>query len=354
MMDWSIFIGRLKHTELRLHWTYLILILWTVFSNVTTPGKEVNEFFWYTFFVLVVLSCSLVHEYCHIQLAEKYKLKYRKAMIYPTGGLLNFRRYGNDLAIINTALAGPLSNLGLGILMWIYLCLEQGSIGFWRFFSISDGNFIHAIFTVNIILFLINLIPAFPMDAGLILNTFIRKKLKRTYINTAGNLGQLLGILLVFSGMFFNQFTMLLGIIIFLGSQSQMGHLKKMAKLEKIDLRKFLTTNFGFIGPNSNIEVVKINLLERSENLFIVHKEGKYYGFTKEGFYGFYHRHDPNKLVGSLPLEQFYSISIQENLNEFYEDHKMDGIQHLIVEENGEVLGYVDLYEVLRSFYEQN
>ncbi|HBF86185.1 MAG TPA: hypothetical protein DDW54_00740 [Clostridiales bacterium] len=121
------------------------------------------------FSFLAVTLCALLHEAGHAIAAEKrgYKLKMITLMPYGAviSGDINGISYGDEIKVV---IAGPLVNLAL------YLA----TVASWWLFP-ETYPFTETAATANLGLFLVNLVPAYPLDGGRLLLCTLSRVLKR-------------------------------------------------------------------------------------------------------------------------------------------------------------------------------
>tara|TARA_B100000959_G_scaffold287183_1_gene369917 strand:- start:16568 stop:17443 length:876 start_codon:yes stop_codon:yes gene_type:complete len=124
------------------------------------PGAtpETNGNFLLTLGLLAVLGFSLLaHELAHALVAQRVGYRVVDIVIWPFGGMARMEGIANrPRAEAKVALAGPLVNL-------IFAALLIPFPG--KFFLYAGG--------INLILGLGNLIPAFPLDGGRVLRSFL-------------------------------------------------------------------------------------------------------------------------------------------------------------------------------------
>lgn len=127
-------------------------LLWFVIgiSVVTAHFKE----------MMMLLMIIFVHEMGHAVCAQYFKWRIKSIGLLPFGGNLETEEYGNkslkeDMLVV---LAGPIQHIWLiGISYILYL-----------FSAISYDSY-QTFFYMNIILFLFNLLPIWPLDGGRLL-----------------------------------------------------------------------------------------------------------------------------------------------------------------------------------------
>lgn len=116
--------------------------------------------------VISLFISIVVHEISHARTAKKlgYKTDYIFIDILHGGAMIDGSYTKNDKHSISIAFAGPLSNLILALLG--FLIAVVAGIGF----NISDDSlfilFIANFISINLLLFVMNLIPIYPLDGG--------------------------------------------------------------------------------------------------------------------------------------------------------------------------------------------
>lgn len=110
----------------------------------------------------MVLSI-LIHEIFHCIVARRYDLKIYEVEIFPFGGVA---RFGSVITVnpkeeILICAMGPLSNFLIMILFMAFRALY------------FDNYFINYIIKVNKIMFIINILPIFPLDGGKIIRAIL-------------------------------------------------------------------------------------------------------------------------------------------------------------------------------------
>lgn len=153
--------------SLRIHpatFLFLILLLITGYGSVLIP----------------YMISIIIHELSHATVAKKLGYCLDKIWILPYGASISFKEhFFNPEDEVKIAIAGPLSNVILLVLTvslwWIF------PPSYVHTYSFAISNFSIAAF---------NLLPAFPLDGGRVLNSILKTKLKAsvaTKISTALN-----------------------------------------------------------------------------------------------------------------------------------------------------------------------
>jgi stage IV sporulation protein FB len=172
-MRWSVKIGRLTGTEIRIHLSLLLLLLWLGIST-WHQGTPVD--------VLIVLAlvclsftCVLLHELGHVLMGLRFGITTPRIVLYPIGGVAWMKRIPREPRVeLLIALAGPMVNIFLAA---IGILVIRGTILIpLRETPASFEEFVAALIWINLALGAFNLIPAFPMDGGRILRALLAMK----------------------------------------------------------------------------------------------------------------------------------------------------------------------------------
>lgn len=70
-MKWSLSLGRISGIEVFVHWTFLILIGWILFSHINM-GHGWEQSLVGVLFILVLFACVLLHELGHALTGKRY------------------------------------------------------------------------------------------------------------------------------------------------------------------------------------------------------------------------------------------------------------------------------------------
>ncbi len=172
-MGWSFKLGKILGIDIKVHITFLLILVWGAFNYGGTAGP------WYGVLVtLLIFTIVLLHELGHSVAAMAYRIPVKDITLLPIGGVARLERMPEKpLQELVVAVAGPLVNLILMVLLLpvvmalMYaqqaslsprLLTEPGLLGISFFMLI-----------VNLSLLVFNLIPAFPLDGGRIFRALI-------------------------------------------------------------------------------------------------------------------------------------------------------------------------------------
>ncbi|MFN7984991.1 MAG: site-2 protease family protein [Vicinamibacterales bacterium] len=172
-MGWSYRIASFRGIELKLHATFLFVVLMVV-ANWGAAGATGLA---YGFGLMTLLfGCVALHEFGHALAARYFGLPVREIVLLPIGGVaLLGRPTRNAVQELVIAAAGPAVNVVIIALLAPLLWLIGEPVTMPGSLMRPDGAVpslaaaVHWLLGVNISLVLFNLLPAFPMDGGRIL-----------------------------------------------------------------------------------------------------------------------------------------------------------------------------------------
>src|SRR3954452_8998914 len=157
-MSWSINIGRIAGTAVRIHITFLLFLGWIFISSWYSGGPQAA---WTGLaFMVLLFACVLAHEFGHIFTARAFGVATPDVTLLPIGGVARLERIpekpSEELLV---ALAGPAVNVVIAIVLLLVL----GTMPAGGEPQDTDAGLLDRLLTANLFLAVFNLIPAFPM-----------------------------------------------------------------------------------------------------------------------------------------------------------------------------------------------
>jgi len=202
-VDGSLDIGRFAQAPMRIYPGFLVAAgVLTVSNWWLHPGFTGMALFVIDF--VVVFASVLVHELAHAVVAKRYAVTARRIDFHIFGAVVTFdtspRRAWQEFAIV---IAGPLSNLALAAVACALLVVVHGGLpelipqGPLRSDVIFEpriaGRALTFALYLNVGLFVVNMLPAFPLDGGKLLYMLIaRQRDGRTATVVVARLGLML------------------------------------------------------------------------------------------------------------------------------------------------------------------
>ncbi|REJ66374.1 MAG: site-2 protease family protein [Planctomycetota bacterium] len=282
-MKWSWRIARVAGVDIYLHWTFLLLIGWILFSYLMA-GADWLGVWTGVGFVLALFVCVVLHELGHAMAARVFGIPTRDITILPIGGVArldHIPEHSRQEFVI--AIAGPLVNVVIAAVLAV-LTLGLMGAGHLGYGALLTGRFLQNLMWANILLVLFNLIPAFPMDGGRMLRAGLATFLEySTATRIAAGVGQVLAILFAVGGLFVfnNPFLLFIALFVYLGAagEAQMAEVRSM--LRGIPVREAMMTRFQALSPSDSLQTAATELLAGMQQEFPVVEEGRLVGMLR-------------------------------------------------------------------------
>lgn len=321
-MKASLSLGSYFGIKIKVHWTFLFLILWIVFDELKRGGSTESILF-NIVFVIVVFICVIFHEMGHALTAKRFGIQTKKITLLPIGGMASMERLPEspkqELLVV---LAGPMVNIIIALLLFFIVPIQELiNLNFTETFesnmSLTLQNFLFYLFMVNVGLVIFNFIPAFPMDGGRILRAVLSIKIDRvkaTKIATA--IGQFVAVLFLFIGLLYNPFLIFIALFIFLGAFAENQMVQHLALLKGHTVEDAMIIKITTFKPEDSIDVVVNKIISGTENNFIVIKDHTINGIL-------YHQDilehcNKNVLVKDVMKTNFKVVKPTDELNKVY------------------------------------
>lgn len=226
-------------------------------------------------FVLVLFLCVVLHELGHALTARRFGIRTRSITLYPIGGVSRMERMpkepSRELAI---AVAGPVVNIVIAVLLLPVLILTSGWD--WQAAVALDAPFVAKLMSVNLLLAVFNLLPAFPMDGGRVLRAALtpwKGRLKAT--EAAGLVGRVVAVLFVAFGLLTaHVILVLIGVFVFFGAGQEAGAARLEASLEGKTVARAMVTRFRSLRPEERLGDLARSLASGFQHDFPVVEDG--------------------------------------------------------------------------------
>ncbi len=268
-MAWSIAIGTVRGTVIRLHITFLLFLLWIAAAHYAQGGWDAAAAG--VLFIALLFLYVLLHEFGHIFAARRYGVQTPDVVLLPIGGVARLERIPEEPAQeLVVALAGPAVNLAIAAVLYLALggLVPRGGL------ELADpgAGLLARLLSANLFLALFNLIPAFPMDGGRVLRAFLAHRLgyaRGTQI--AASVGQAaafaFGLLGLLGG---NPLLVFIALFVYLAAASE-AHAAQMRQVSRgLIVADAMITRFDGLAPDSRVEDAVQCLIRTTQHEFPV------------------------------------------------------------------------------------
>jgi len=268
-MGWSLKIGSVAGTAIRIHVTFLLFLAWIFGVYYFSGGLQaaVNGLV----FLVLLFLCVLLHEFGHIFTARAFGVSTPDVILLPIGGVSRLERIpekpSQEFLI---AIAGPAVNVVIAGLLIVVggANLQLDSLAS---LQTASGGLVERLAVVNLFLAAFNLIPAFPMDGGRVLRALLAIKLGYVQATEiAAMIGQGVAFLLGFLGLFGNPLLIFVAIFVYLAASSE-AHLVAIRAMSRgVPVTAAMMTQFATLTPDEHVDAAVETLLRTSQGEFPV------------------------------------------------------------------------------------
>jgi Zn-dependent protease/CBS domain-containing protein len=282
-MSWSINIGAIAGTAVRVHITFLLFLGWIFAASWMSGGPQAA---WAALvFMVLLFACVLAHEFGHIFTARSFGVATPDVTLLPIGGVARLERIPEEpYEELLIALAGPLVNVAIALLL-VVLAGARLDPGHLLAVESPNTSMVDRLAAVNLFLALFNMIPAFPMDGGRVLRAVLASRMgyvRATEI--AAVIGQGVAFALGFVGLLYNPILIFIAIFVYLAAASEAHMVAIRAMSRGVPVSAAMMTQFATLTPDAPVEQAVDTLLRTSQSEFpVIDAAGKPVGLLGRG-----------------------------------------------------------------------
>ena len=248
-MNTSFQIGKIMGIPIKLHITFLLIIpvMGYIFANNNSVSgfRDVEPVFLRYILgisvAILLFVCVLLHELGHSYVAKKHGTNIQGITLFLFGGVSSLEEIPRNPKVeFQMALAGPSVSLLIGsILIIFYELIKTGTS--------ADNPFLRLLWLmayINIVLFIFNLIPAFPMDGGRVLRAVLAGRMSyRKATSIAANVGKMFAIFMGIFGLVIpgGLWYILIAFFIYIGATEEDKSTQISITLEGLKIKDIMT-----------------------------------------------------------------------------------------------------------------
>jgi len=347
---WSLQIGRVAGIPLRLHFTFLLFLAYIGVQGQGPGGGGIQRLL----IVVAAFVCVMLHELGHSLVALKYGIPVKDITLYPIGGIARIEKRPTPKQEFWIALAGPAVNFVLAIIAW-------GALGFSvKLEDFQAGNgvvrpFIVMMLSINMTLFLFNLVPAFPMDGGRVLRALLAGSMSEERATTiAAGIGQLLAIAFAIYALLSphtNIVALFIALFVFIGAGQEAASYKQRGVIAGVKVREAMITDVRTLTVGATLKEAADVLLATSQHDFPVMVGDSIQGLlTRNGLLRGLSEEGPNAYVAGVMNRSYLSAQPDDDLSETLQRMQDESQAVLVVENTDRLLGMVTGENVAEFF----
>lgn len=354
-MGSSFKIGRIFGIDVKVHWTFFLLLAFFAFAGYQGSG-DVTGALVATVVILALFVCVLLHEFGHALVAQRLGLEVPDITLLPIGGVARLKslpeRPWDEVKI---AIAGPLVNVFLAPIFFL-IGLSLGAGPFEPANILQGGGSVGQVFSylglINVALVVFNMIPAFPMDGGRVLRGLLATRfgpVRATDI--AATVGQFFAAVFFFIGLFSNLLLALVAVFIFFGAAGEQQMVRQREMMRGLQVSDVMGTRrrTETVTPYHNFgQVLDAVIHGYQEDFPVVDEDGNLVGMiTRNEIMAGAHSPERFASVRDLMKTDFPTISPDADL--FADGHRLlqeSELRAIPVVENGDLVGMLTMDDI--------
>lgn len=355
-MKSSIQIGKIMGIPIKLHITFLLILpvfAWIFASNPPRFGFNDVEPVTYRILLassaaILLFACVLLHELGHSYVALKHGSNIQSITLFLFGGVSAMEEIPRTPRTeLKMAIAGPSVSLLIGVVLLIIYDIFQTESPFMRLIWLLGY--------INIILFIFNLIPAFPMDGGRVLRSWLAGRM--SYIKAtraAAGVGRMFaifmgifGLLTVSMGGFW---LILIAFFIYIGASEEERSTEVNVTLEGVKIKDIMSRDVMTVSPEMSVEEL-VNLMFVSKHMgFPVTENSTVIGMVTFTDIQKIPREERNNVkISQIMTKQIISLKEEEDAVNALKTMTLNNIGRIIITDQEKMVGIVSRTDLLRS-----
>ncbi len=362
MRSWSIPAGRIFGVDIRIDFSFFLLLAFVGFSQ-QAAGLSVNPWRGGAL-VAIVFGSVVLHELGHALMGRHSGVPPRAIVLLPIGGVTIFdetqpalpANWRRDARI---AAAGPAVNFLVAGVSAVVLSIADPQAHIWSYPYVTSSNLPHSVLWANMWLGLFNLLPAYPMDGGRVLRAIFSRSMEPVRATRrAISLGR--GFALAFllagawslgshnslgdAGWFF-----MIGVFLLLAAQMEERSAVFHSVLETVRLEDIMLTDFATLSPADTLEDALEKAVHSLQDDFPVIRSGDMVGVVSKQKILQALRSEGNGYVQSVMSRMFDMAPKSETLASAFRKLSARNLSILPVVEGQHLVGIVTLQNLMHS-----
>lgn len=256
MRSWSFPAGRLFGVEIRIHLTFVLLILYVLMTEAAagyvSPGRVLG-------LVGIAFLSVVLHELAHALAALHSGRAARSVVLLPIGGVTltdeTAHQQLKPTQEIRIAAIGPFVNLALAFLVGGIVTAVTPELNLMARPWVHSSNLLRSLVWINVFIGAVNLLPAYPLDGGRVLRALLLRSLDPIRATRrAVGVSQIFSMAFFLAGLWRDTWLVLIGFFLFVAAQLEERSAVFHAVLENVSLKEVMLTEFATLSPADTLE----------------------------------------------------------------------------------------------------
>jgi len=364
MRSWSIPVGRLFGIEIRIHLTFLFLLvfLW----STTAATQDATAVLRVLGLVGIIFGSVVLHELGHALVARGSGIPAKGIILLPIGGITildeahaipdPINAWKRDIRI---AVAGPLVNLFIAGLSALVLFAAIPGFSLTARPLLDPNALLRSIVWANLSLGLFNLLPAYPMDGGRALRAVFSRRVDMVQATQrAVRIGHVFSILMIMVGMLISMhpetrwngyWLMMVGFFLFAGAQLEERSAVFQSVLQSVRLEEVMLTDFATLSPADTLEDALEKAVHTLQDDFPVVRGSDMVGVVSRQKLLEALRAEGNGYVQAVMNRIFDVAAKQESLASAFRKLSARNLSIIPIVDNQHLVGIVTLQNLMHS-----
>jgi len=379
-MGWSIKLGTIKGIEIRIHFTFFLIILWAAAEGMLQPARGWSRVIFGIISTCLLFGCVVLHELAHSLVTVRFGGRVRHITLLPIGGVAQMESLPDKpIQELLIAIAGPAANFAIAAVLalialpmiraeiptnlliappsprtWYVLTAFVIRLLFRLLGGVDWKALILYLLGANVSLGVFNLLPAFPMDGGRVLRGLLGLRLdylRATRI--AINVGQVFAVVIGFFGILSaNWMLVLIAVFIFFSAGQEGQAVEVRAILENLRVGQVFNRQTSSLSPlHSLAYVLELASSLRQANFPVVQGNRLVGILTQDDILAALHQYGAEVRVGRVMHRQFPVIHPTDTLLHAQQLIAQSGVKVLPVVDGGIVLGLISLQDINAAYF---
>ncbi len=264
MRGWSFPIGRVLGVDVRIH-TFFLLLLAVSISFASVDGSTGMRGF--GLWLLLVVAVA-VREVARAMAAAWYNLDVRSLLLLPTGGLMSYgsseasERAGTPEMQKRMAVVGPAANILFGVVVGAIVVAVSPQIDLFKQPWITPAYLLRSAIWMNVLLGVVNLLPAAPLDGGRVFRgEFAKARGGLKGSKAAAGIGQIVAYVLIVAGMAMivagtptGMWLAGVGLFLLIGARMEDQGMLLQADVDAVRMRDVMLLEFSTLSASDTLE----------------------------------------------------------------------------------------------------
>lgn len=356
MRAWSLPLGRWFGVHLRIHYFFLLLLLFCGLStNLAGIAAWRGIVLWF-----VLLGAVLGREAARAITAAWHGLAVRSILLLPIGGLFSYaspemaEQASEGWAQTALTIAGPAANFGFALLMTGLIMGATTQVPIFALPIVTASHLMRSTVWLNVALALINFLPAYPLDAGRLLRSGMTGTRGVTQATrSASGLGQMIGIGAVIAGLALlavpnthvaasiSPWLIMGGFFVFIGAQLEDQGVMFQSVVETVRMRDVMLTDFDTLSPSDTLSDALYKAIHSLQDDFPVVRGPNLVGVVSRQGIVQALRHDGNGYIQGIMSRAFQVAQPDDSLGVLIRRIGSGRMSLIPVAESGRIVGIV-------------